>query len=39
MEKSNTDLFQLMTKMYSEMQEMNKRLNNVEAISSKNSLL
>ncbi|URZ15827.1 hypothetical protein CLFE_018740 [Clostridium felsineum DSM 794] len=39
MEKSNTDLFQLMTKMYSEIQEMNKRLNNVEAISSKNSLL
>ncbi|URZ06119.1 hypothetical protein CLROS_014520 [Clostridium felsineum] len=39
MEKSNTDLFQLMTKMYSELQEMNKRLNNVEAISSKNSLL
>ncbi|MCR3758177.1 hypothetical protein KYB31_04085 [Clostridium felsineum] len=39
MEKSNNDLFELMTKMYSEIQEINKRLNNVEASNSKNSLL
>lgn len=39
MEKNNNDLFELMTKMYNEIQEINKRLSNVENNTSKNSVL